>query len=89
MIEPGEPFGESHDTFMKISTVNVDSGLLLCHGLYNRRIGMSDARHIVVHVDIASPAPIVQIDTVASNDLKRRVIKQFRAGTQGHIPAAL
>jgi hypothetical protein len=89
MIEPGEPFGESHNTCMKISAVNVDSGLLLRHGVYNSRIGVSYARHVVVHVDVASPVSVVQIDAFASNNLKRRVIKKFRAGTQGKIPAAL
>jgi hypothetical protein len=74
-MEPGEPFGESYYTFMKISAVNVDSGLLLRHRLYNRWIGVSDARHIVVHIDIAPAVPIVQVHAFASNNLQRCVIK--------------
>ena len=81
MMEPGEPFGERHDSFMEISAVNVDGSLLFCHGFYNGRIGVSDARHVVVHVDEAPPVAIVQIHAFASNNLDRRVIKKFCAGT--------
>jgi len=59
VMKPGEPFRESYYTFMKISAVNVDSGLLLRHRLYNCWIGVSDAWHIVVHIDIAPAVPII------------------------------
>jgi hypothetical protein len=59
MIEPGQSLGERHDTFMKISAVHVDGGLLLRHGLHDRRIGVSHARHIVVHVDVAPSVCVV------------------------------
>jgi hypothetical protein len=74
---------------VKVSAVNVDRGLLLRHGFDDGGIGMTDARDVVVHVDIAPTVPVVQVHAFAPNDLEGLVVKQFRAGSQGQVPTPL
>jgi hypothetical protein len=89
MMEFREAFPEPHDTVMKIPAVNVECSLLVRHRFDDGRIGVSDARHVVVHVDIAAPVSVVQIHTLAANDFEWFVVEKLRAGTQGKVPALI
>ena len=89
MMEPGEAFPEVHDAFVKIPAVNIECSLLLRHSFDDGRIGVPDARHVVVHIDIAASVSIVQIHTFTANDFEWFVVEKLCAGTQGKIPASI
>ena len=74
---------------MQVPAVDVDGCLLLRHGMNDRRVRMPDDRYVVVHVDIAPPVPVEQVDTLASHDLERRIVEKLGTGPERKVPTTL
>src|SRR5690606_25687006 len=87
VMESGVPLCERNDAFVQVTTVDIEGSLLPGHGCNDGRVGVPDDRDVVVHVDVASPVPVEQKNSVAPDDLERVVVEQLRAGPQGTIPA--
>ena len=81
-VEGREALGEGDDAFVQIAAVDVERGLLARHRLDDMRVGMTDAGHVVVHVDVAAAVGIEQVDALAADDVQGRVVEQGRAGSQ-------
>jgi hypothetical protein len=86
-MESREAFCEGDDPFVQIATVHVQRGLLAGHRLDDVRIGMPDARHVVVHVDVTAACFVEQIHALAADDVQGLVIEQRRSGSQRLVAA--
>ena len=54
VMVPGEAFGVVQDAFVQVAAVDVERGRLPCDRLHHVRVAVAHARHVVVHVDVAS-----------------------------------
>ena len=81
-MEGGEAFRQGDDPFVQVAAVDVERGLLARHRLDDVRIAMPDARHVVVHVDVAAARRVEQIHALAADDVQGLVVEQGRAGSQ-------
>ena len=52
---------EGDDAFVQVAAVDVQRRLLARHRLDDVRVGVTDAGHVVVHVDVAAAVGIEQV----------------------------
>ena len=62
---------EFDDGFVQVAAVHVQRRLLACHRLDHTRVGVTDAGHVVVHVDVAAAVGIEQVAALAADDVQR------------------
>ena len=74
-----QPLGEGDDALVQIAAVNVQRRLLAGNGLDDAGVGVPDAGHVVVHVDIGPAVDVEQTDALAADDVQRLAIEQRRA----------
>jgi hypothetical protein len=77
-----EPLGQTDDPVMQIPTMDVQRCHLRTYGSGNTRVAVADARHVVVHVDIAPTIGIKQPRPLPAHDVQGIRVKQRGPGTQ-------
>jgi hypothetical protein len=70
---------------MQVSIVDVKYALLLCHGVCDSGIAMTDAGHVVVQVDVAASGRVEQVGAFSAHNLDGGVIEIFSAFAEGSI----
>ena len=86
-MERRQALGEGHDAFVQVAAVDVERGLLARHRLDDMGVGMTDAGHVVVHVDVAAAIGVEQVHALAADDVQRLVVEQRGAGSQRPVAA--
>ena len=86
MVERGQPFGEVHNTPVKVATVGVQGCLLLRHGFNDSLIGMPYGWDVIVHIDVATPIGVEQVGPLTPHDLEGFSVKKLSARTQRTFP---
>ncbi len=86
-VESRDAFRQGDDAFVQVAAVHVERGLLARHRLDDVRVGMPDARHVVVHVDVAAARLVEQMHALAADDVQGLVVEQRRSGSQRPVSA--
>ena len=81
-VQRRQPLGEGDDAFVQIAAVHVQRRLLTRHRLDHIGVGVTDAGHVVVHVDVTAAVGVVEVGAFAADDVQRRAVEQRRAGAQ-------
>ena len=81
-VERRDAFRQGDDAFVQVAAVHVERRLLARHRLDDVRVGMPDARHVVVHVDVAAARLVEQVHALAADDVQGLVVEQRRSGSQ-------
>ena len=87
VVEAGEPLRVVHDTVVQVTTMHVEGRHLARHRLDHVRVTVTDARHIVVHVDVSAAIRPKQRHPLAAHDVHRFLIEQRGARSEKSIPA--
>ena len=75
-----QALGVVENAGVQIAAVHVECGGLTMHGLYHVGVGVTHARHVVVHVEVATAIGIGEPDPLASNDVDGVLVEERCAG---------
>jgi hypothetical protein len=74
------------NALVQVAAVHVEGRRLLPHRFDHVRVGMPDAGHVVVHVDVALAVRVEQEHALAANDVQRLFVEERRTHPEHALP---